>query len=52
MQLRELDDLVHLVNTKFAFSSKIDADFFIEGLTWEVKEQGKVLEAAFDLEEK
>jgi hypothetical protein len=52
MQQRELDDLIRLINTRFAFSTKVDANCFIEGMTWEVKDQGKVLELALDLEEK
>jgi hypothetical protein len=51
METRELDDLVRVINERFAFSTKINADFFIEGLQWIVTGQGKVLEIVFNLEE-
>lgn len=52
MQQRELDDLVRVINTKFDFSTKIDDLFFLEGMSWHVSDQGKVLEILYDLEEK
>jgi hypothetical protein len=52
MQTRQLDDLVQLINTKFAFDTKIDDSFFIEGMAWDISDQGKVLEMSLDLEEK
>ena len=52
MQARELDDLIRVINTKWDFSTKLDDYFFIEGMEWTVKDQGKVLEVTFDLEEK
>jgi hypothetical protein len=52
MQIREFDDLVRVINTAFAFSTKIDDLFFIEGMEWIVTGQGKVLEIVFNLEEK
>lgn len=52
MQVRELDDLVRVINTKWDFSTGIDDLFFIEAIEWEVKDQGRVLEVMLDLEEK
>jgi hypothetical protein len=52
MQTRELDDLVTVINEAFAFSTKINDQFFIEGMDWTVSGQGKVLEIVYNLEEK
>jgi hypothetical protein len=52
MQTRELDDLVTVINEAFPFSTKINDAFFIEGMEWIVRDQGKVLEVVYNLEEK
>jgi hypothetical protein len=52
MQTRELDDLVTVINEAFAFSTKINDQFFIEGMEWVARDQGKVLEVIYNLEEK
>lgn len=50
MQARQIDDLIHVHNTKWAHDTQIDGDYFIEGITWTVTDQGKVLEVELDVE--
>ena len=52
MQQRQLNDLVTVKNLKFDWATKINGNFFIERIAWQVTDQGKVLAVQFDLEQK
>jgi hypothetical protein len=52
MQARQLNDLVAAKNTKFDHSTKVNGNFFLEGLAWAIREQGKVLTVTLNLEQK
>jgi hypothetical protein len=52
MQARQINDLVTVKNLEFDHSSKVNGNFFVEGVNWRVSDQGKVLKVTLSLEAK